>query len=175
LATALPDRIPAASQGTMNNITVGGLDLRRGRNYAYYETIGGGMGAGPQDDGLSGVHVHMSNTLNTPIEALEYHYPFRITRYGLRRGSGGRGQHRGGDGIIRSLQFLSPATLTVLSERRRIAPYGLAGGDPGAAGRNTLAGAHGRALPGKVTLQVEEGDVLTIETPGGGGWGAAGD
>lgn len=173
LAAALPGRIPAASQGTMNNITVGGYDPRRGRNYAYYETIGGGMGAGPQGDGLSGVHVHMSNTLNTPIEALEYHYPFRITRYGLRGGSGGRGKHRGGDGIVRSLQFLAPATVTVLSERRGIAPYGLAGGEPGARGRNALTGDRAQELPGKVTLQVQAGDELTIETPGGGGWGTA--
>jgi N-methylhydantoinase B len=171
LHTALPDRIPAASQGTMNNLTVGGIDPRRGKMYAYYETIGGGMGAGPQGDGLSGVHVHMSNTLNTPIEALEMHYPFRVTRYALRRGSGGAGRQRGGDGLVRSIQFRAPATVTLLSERRRFAPYGLQGGAPGARGTARLTGDETRELPGKVTLTVTAGDELTIETPGGGGWG----
>ncbi len=168
LQTARPDRIPAASQGTMNNLTVGGIDPRRGQAYAYYETIGGGMGAGPEGDGLSGVHVHMSNTLNTPVEALEFHYPFRITRYALRRRSGGAGRQRGGDGLVRSIQFLAPATITLLSERRRFPPYGLAGGAPGAAGVQRL---NGQDLPGKATLAVQPGDELTIETPGGGGWG----
>lgn len=172
LASALPQRIPAASQGTMNNLTIGGIDPRHGRSYAYYETIGGGMGGGPDGDGLSGVHVHMSNTLNTPVEALEYHYPFRITRYALRRGSGGRGRHGGGDGLVRRILFLAPATVTVLSERRRFAPYGVAGGEPGQPGRNTLtSGGSTRNLPGKVTLAVNAGDELTVETPGGGGWG----
>jgi len=171
LHAALPDRIPAASQGTMNNLTIGGIDPRHGSGYAYYETIGGGMGAGPDGDGLSGVHVHMSNTLNTPVEALEFHYPFRITRYELRRGSGGRGRRRGGDGLIRSIYFLAPATVTLLAERRRRQPYGLAGGEPGAAGKDTLVGAVERRLPGKVTLRVHAGDELTIATPGGGGWG----
>jgi N-methylhydantoinase B len=168
LQGARPDRIPAASQGTMNNLTVGGIDPRRGQAYAYYETIGGGMGAGPEGDGLSGVHVHMSNTLNTPVEALEFHYPFRITRYALRRRSGGAGRQRGGDGLVRSIQFLAPATITLLSERRRFPPYGLAGGAPGAAGVQRL---NGQDLPGKATLAVQPGDELTIETPGGGGWG----
>jgi N-methylhydantoinase B len=171
LAAALPGRIPAASQGTMNNLTVGGADPRRNRSYAYYETIGGGMGAGPDSDGLSGVHVHMSNTLNTPVEALELHYPFRITRYALRRGSGGAGRQRGGDGLVRSIMFLAPATVTLLSERRVFIPYGLAGGEPGEAGRQHLGNATRRELPGKVTLNVKAGDALTIETPGGGGWG----
>jgi N-methylhydantoinase B len=129
------------------------------------------MGAGPDSDGLSGVHVHMSNTLNTPVEALELHYPFRITRYALRRGSGGAGRQRGGDGLVRSIMFLAPATVTLLSERRVFAPYGLAGGEPGAAGRQHLGNATRRELPGKVTLNVKAGDELTIETPGGGGWG----
>jgi N-methylhydantoinase B len=171
LHAALPYRIPSASQGTMNNLTVGGIDPRNDRSYAYYETIGGGMGAGPEGNGLSGVHVHMSNTLNTPVEALEFHYPFRITRYALRRGSGGPGRHRGGDGLVRSIMFLAPATVTLLSERRRFAPYGLAGGEPGAMGQDTLADGAERELPGKVTLIVQAGDELTIETPGGGGWG----
>jgi len=171
LHAALPRRIPAASQGTMNNLTLGGTDPQRG-SFAYYETIGGGMGAGPDGPGLSGVHVHMSNTLNTPVETLERHYPFRISRYALRRGSGGRGQHCGGDGLVRSIEFLAPATVTLLSERRRFRPYGLDGGEPGAAGRAVLRrNGEGRELPSKVTLQVQAGDELTIETPGGGGWG----
>ncbi len=173
LYPALPDRIPAASQGTMNNLTVGGLDPRRGRAYAYYETIGGGMGAGPDGDGLSGVHVHMSNTLNTPVEALEFHYPFRITRYALRRGSGGRGAHCGGDGLVRSVTFLAPATVTLLSDRRRFPPYGLAGGQPGQPGTAAILRSNGeQVLSGKATVTVQAGDELTIETPGGGGWGA---
>ncbi len=171
LAVALPGRIPSASQGTMNNLTVGGVDPRRNRSYAYYETIGGGMGAGPDGDGLSGVHVHMSNTLNTPIEALESHYPFRITRYALRRGSGGAGNQRGGDGLLRSIMFLAPATVTLLTERRVFAPYALAGGEPGAVGLQRVSNGAQRDLPGKVTLSVQAGDELTIETPGGGGWG----
>lgn len=173
LHAAVPERIAAASQGTMNNLTVGGVDPRRGQAYAYYETIGGGMGAHPDGDGLSGVHVHMSNTLNTPVEALELHYPFRVTRYALRRGSGGRGARRGGDGLVRSIQFLAPATVTLLSERRRFAPYGLADGEAGAPGAARLAGAAARSLPGKATFTVQAGDELTIETPGGGGWGGA--
>lgn len=175
LHAAVPQRIPAASQGTMNNLTVGGMDTRRGRPYAYYETIGGGMGAHPDGDGLSGVHVHMSNTLNTPVEALELHYPFRITRYALRRGSGGGGARRGGDGLVRSIQFLAPATVTLLSDRRRLAPYGLAGGEPGAPGAAQLTGSTTRVLPGKATFSVQAGDELTIETPGGGGWGVPAD
>lgn len=173
LAAALPGRIAAAGQGTMNNLTVGGVDPRSGRTYAYYETIGGGMGAGPGGDGLSGVHVHMSNTLNTPIEALEFHYPLRITRYALRRGSGGRGAQTGGDGLIRSIRFLAPASVILTSERRRFAPYGLTGGQNGARGRAVLHDGAPRALPGKVSIAVSAGDELTIETPGGGGWGAA--
>ncbi len=172
LHAALPERIPAASQGTMNNVTIGGTDPRSGSPFAYYETIGGGMGAGPDGDGLSGVHVHMSNTLNTPVEALEMQYPFRITRYALRRGAGGTGKRRGGDGLVRGFAFLAPATVTLLSERRRFRPYGLAGGEPGAAGRaEPRRGEDQRDLPGKVTLSVQPGDELTIETPGGGGWG----
>jgi N-methylhydantoinase B len=172
LAQALPDLIPAASQGTMNNITVGGVDPRTGEPFAYYETVGGGAGGGPLGEGLSGVHVHMTNTLNTPVEALEYAYPVRVRRYGLRHESGGRGQHRGGDGLVREMEFLCPATVTLLSERRRTAPYGLQGGQPGQPGRNVLIQAgEEQDLPGKAEIQVQPGDVLSLQTPGGGGWG----
>jgi N-methylhydantoinase B len=172
LATALPDLIPAASLGTMNNVTVGGYDTARGAPFAYYETVGGGAGAGPEGDGLSGVHVHMTNTLNTPLEALEYAYPFRVRRYGLRRGSGGAGLHRGGDGLVREIEFLCPATVTILSERRRTAPYGLRGGEPGKRGCNVLVrDGEAQDLPGKVEVRVGAGDLLSLRTPGGGGWG----
>jgi N-methylhydantoinase B len=172
LAQALPDLIPAASLGTMNNLTIGGHDPERDAPFAYYETVGGGAGAGPDGDGLSGVHVHMTNTLNTPVEALEYAYPLRVRRYGLRPGSGGRGAHRGGDGLVREIEFLCPAAVTILSERRRSAPYGLKGGEPGAPGRNVLIrDGEEQDLPGKVHLQVQQGDVLSMRTPGGGGWG----
>jgi N-methylhydantoinase B len=174
LAKALPQLVPAASQGTMNNITVGGFDTSRGSPFAYYETVGGGAGAGPQGDGLSGVHVHMTNTLNTPVEALEYTYPVRVQRYALRQGSGGSGQHRGGDGLVREIEFLCPATVTILSERRRTAPYGMAGGQPGAPGRNVLTRAGVEEdLPGKAEVRVSAGDILSLRTPGGGGWGPA--
>jgi N-methylhydantoinase B len=173
LAAALPDRAPAASQGTMNNLALGGFDGQRRAPFAYYETLGGGMGARPSGDGLSAVHDHMSNTLNTPVEALEAELPLRVVRYALRPGTGGGGMHCGGDGVRRDLEFLEPATVTILSERRRFAPYGLAGGRPGARGENVLvrAGAEQR-LPAKVTLGVSAGDVLSIRTPGGGGWGS---
>lgn len=172
LAQALPDRIPAASQGTMNNLTIGG-QRADGAPYAYYETIAGGMGASAESDGLSGVQVHMTNTLNTPVEALEMAFPFRLVRYALRRDSGGAGQQRGGDGIIREYAFTAPATVTMLSERRVMAPWGLAGGAAGAAGRNLLIHADGREeeLPSKFTRRLNPGDCLRIETPGGGGWG----
>jgi N-methylhydantoinase B len=172
LAQALPDLIPAASLGTMNNLTVGGQDCEKGTPFAYYETVGGGAGAGPDGDGLSGIHVHMTNTLNTPVEALEYAYPIRVQRYVLRQGSGGDGQHRGGDGLVREIEFLCPATVTILSERRRLPPYGLRGGKPGAMGCNVLIRAgKEQELPGKVEIQVDPGDVLSLRTPGGGGWG----
>ncbi|HPW18563.1 MAG TPA: hydantoinase B/oxoprolinase family protein [Candidatus Aminicenantes bacterium] len=174
LAQALPGRIPAASQGTMNNIAFGGYDPDAARPFAYYETIGGGMGAGASADGLDGVHTHMTNSLNTPIEALENYLPLRIRRYGLRRGSGGRGLHRGGRGIVREYEFRVPAALTIMSERRRFAPYGVRGGRPGARGRNTLVTARGtRVLGSKVNIKLRPGDVLRIETPGGGGYGRA--
>ncbi|MBI2165395.1 MAG: hydantoinase B/oxoprolinase family protein [Chloroflexi bacterium] len=173
MAQAVPRLIPAASQGTMNNVLVGGHDPVRGKSFAYYETLAGGMGGRPDKEGLSAVHTHMTNTLNTPIEALESNYPFRILRYQIRRGSGGRGLHPGGDGLVRDMQFLSPAVVTVLSERRRSAPYGLQGGEPGAPGENLLlrGGVEEVRLPPKFTIQVEDGDTLSIHTPGGGGWG----
>jgi N-methylhydantoinase B len=175
LARALPGRIPAASQGTMNNLTFGGIDTRAGRGgapFAHYETIAGGMGAGPGHDGASGVHTHMTNSLNTPVEVLEINYPVRVRRYGLRRGSGGTGKWRGGNGIVREIEMLADARVSLLSDRRTIAPYGLAGGGSGAAGRNELI-VHGRRkrLPSKCSLQAPAGAVIRVETPGGGGWG----
>ncbi|MGC8874770.1 MAG: hydantoinase B/oxoprolinase family protein [Chloroflexia bacterium] len=172
LAQALPERIPAASQGTMNNLTVGGRRAD-GSPFVYYETIGGGMGGGPDREGLSGVHSHMTNTWNTPVEALETAYPVRVVRYALRRGSGGRGRHRGGDGIVREYEFLSPCMVTVLSSRRATAPWGLAGGEDGSPGRNRLFRTDGveEELPPQFTRRVQPGERLRIETPGGGGWG----
>ena len=172
LAQAFPDRVPAASQGTMNNLTIGGWDSERRKPYAYYETIGGGMGARPGKDGADAIHTHMTNTLNTPIEALEFAYPFRVERYEIRRGSGGRGRFRGGDGIRRDIQLLEEAQITILSERRKIAPYGLAGGQNGQLGRNLLIrDGEEQELPGKVSLLVQAGDVISVRTPGGGGFG----
>jgi N-methylhydantoinase B len=176
LARALPEKIPAASQGTMNNLTFGGIDTRPGRGnapFAYYETIAGGMGAGPRNDGASGIHTHMTNSLNTPIEVLEINYPVRVRRYGLRRGSGGVGKHRGGDGIIREIELLADAQIGLLTDRRKIAPYGLAGGRPGEKGRNELI-IRGRRkrLPSKCSLNAPAAAVISVETPGGGGWGS---
>jgi N-methylhydantoinase B/oxoprolinase/acetone carboxylase alpha subunit len=175
LAAAVPDKIPAASQGTMNNVAFGGHDPKKGQAFAYYETIGGGMGAGRTSPGLSGVHTHMTNSLNTPLEALENYLPLRIRRYGLRRGSGGKGARDGGDGIVREYEFLVPTALTIMSERRRMAPYGLRGGKPGAKGRNVLI-SRGRekVLGSKVNIKLRPGDVLRVETPGGGGYGRPG-
>ncbi|MCG6895571.1 MAG: hydantoinase B/oxoprolinase family protein [Thiocapsa sp.] len=167
LGRAIPDLIPAASQGSMNNLALGSTE--RGAFWDYYETIGGGMGAGSVGGGWSGVHTHMTNTLNTPIEVLEARYPVRVQRYALRRGSGGDGVRRGGDGLVRELTFLAPADVTLLTERRRFDPWGMAGGGPGARGCNTL---NERDLPPKISVRVGPGDRLTIETPGGGGWGA---
>jgi N-methylhydantoinase B len=173
LAEAVPDRIPAASQGTMNNFTFGGIDPRTQEPVAYYETVSGGMGARPTMDGLSGVHTHMTNSLNTPVEALEHAYPIQVMRYAIRRGSGGRGKWNGGNGIIREFRFLAKAQLTLLSDRRKFPPYGLQGGEPGSAGVNLLIRADGRQEhpPSKFTDFVQPGDVLCIQTPGGGGWG----
>jgi N-methylhydantoinase B len=173
LAQALPELIPAASQGTMNNLTFGGIHPVTGKAFAYYETMGGGSGAGPTSDGASGIHCHMSNTLNTPVEALEMALPVRVRRYALRRGSGGAGQHRGGDGLEREITFLAPAQATLLTERRIRPPYALKGGQPGACGLNRLETADGSTHNpgGKAAFTVEPGDTILIHTPGGGGWG----
>lgn len=167
LAQAAPHKVPAASQGTMNNVTIGG------KGFAYYETIGGGMGAAPNRDGPSAVHSHMTNTLNTPAEAMEYAYPLRVLRYAVRRGSGGEGQFRGGDGIRRDVQVLTEAQVTLLTERRVQPPYGLNGGHPGGRGANILIrGEQKIPLPGKGTIDLNPNDILSIRTPGGGGYGS---
>ena len=173
-AQALPDIVLADSQGTMNNLTLGGTDPRTGRPFAYYETMGGGMGASPRGDGLSGVHVHMSNTLNTPIEALEHAYPVRITHYSLRRDTGGAGATRGGDGIRRDIQLLTDTDVSLLTERRAIAPHGIHGGSDGAPGENFLVrdGVSER-LPCKTTFRARAGDTVSVRSPGGGGCGPA--
>jgi len=172
LAKALPGRIPAASSGTMNNVSFGGIDPRSGEPFAYYETIAGGMGARPTSNGLNGVHTHMTNSLNTPIEALESAYPVRVRRYVLRRGSGGAGKFRGGEGIIRELEFLTEVRGSILSDRRKFRPYGLAGGKQGKPGKNQLTvDGQVRSLPSKVAFTAPRGAVLTIQSPGGGGWG----
>ncbi len=175
MALALPDRIPAASSGTMNNLTIGGMDGRSGTvaPFAYYETIAGGSGASAAHDGVSGIHTHMTNSLNTPAEALEYAYPFRVTRYGLRQGSGGEGNHRGGDGIVREIEVLTDSGVTVLSDRRKLRPYGLAGGGAGSAGRTSVIRRDGsiEVLPGKSSARLQRGERVLVETPGGGGWG----
>jgi N-methylhydantoinase B/oxoprolinase/acetone carboxylase alpha subunit len=170
LAQAAPELIPAASSGTMNNLSFGGF--YRQRPFAYYETIAGGMGASSRSSGLSATQTHMTNTLNTPVEAFEHQFPVRVESYHIRRGSGGAGEHRGGDGIVRELRFLTPAEVTILSDRRQRGPWGLAGGQSGKPGRNTLV-RRGRktTLPAKTRREVREGDLLRIETPGGGGWG----
>lgn len=173
LARALPARIPAASSGSMNNLAFGGFDPFRQREFSYYETIGGGAGGGPRHGGCSAVHTHMTNTMNTPVEALEAELPVRVVRYTVRQRSGGRGVHGGGDGIDREIQFLSPAQVTLLTERRSVAPYGLKGGHPGRPGVNQLRHANReRDLPAKATIRVSAGDSLRVSTPGGGGWGA---
>ncbi|TVS09117.1 MAG: hydantoinase B/oxoprolinase family protein [Gammaproteobacteria bacterium] len=166
LAPALSGRIPAASQGTMNNLAMGarGAD----GHWNYYETLAGGTGAHAGGPGLHAVHSHMTNTLNTPVESLEAHYPLQVQRYALRRGSGGAGRHAGGDGVIREYAFLAPAEVSLLTERRRHAPWGLDGGESGRPGADRL---NGEPLPGKASFRVEAGDVLTLETPGGGGYG----
>ncbi len=217
LAQALPNQVPAASSGTMNNLTIGGMDTRSGKPvpFAYYETIAGGSGASAARDGVSGVHTHMTNSLNTPAEALEYSYPLRVTKYALRRAtstsakrdtsvtpgvspgsanmelpgslqgrqtqsedagsSGGAGQHRGGDGIVREIEVLADATVTLLSDRRKSRPYGLAGGGDGAPGRTEILRADGSTelMPGKGSARLRRGERIRIETPGGGGWGSA--
>ncbi|HXZ87769.1 MAG TPA: hydantoinase B/oxoprolinase family protein [Candidatus Binataceae bacterium] len=175
LAKAAPERIPAASSGSMSNLTIGGYDSVRARHFSYYETIAGGAGAAPGRPGESGIHTHMTNTLNTPIEALEAYYPMRITEYRVRRGSGGAGKARGGDGLVREVECLDESTVSVLTERRTIAPWGLNGGGEGAKGANWIVRRGGRRikLAGKANARLEPGDRIRIETPGGGGWGRA--
>jgi N-methylhydantoinase B len=167
LAAALPGRVPAAGHGSMNNVLVGG------RGFVYYETTGGGEGGGPQGPGASATQTAMTNTKNTPVEALEHEFPFRVVRYEIRRGSGGDGQHRGGDGIVKEIRFLEAVTVSLITERRRSAPWGLEGGGSGKPGANWLVRPDGseEALPDKVTLDLEAGAAIRIETAGGGGWG----
>jgi N-methylhydantoinase B len=172
LALALPERIPAASQGTMNNLTIGGTDARTGAEFAYYETVAGGMGARPHADGMSAVHTHMTNSLNTPAEALEYAYPLRVRAYHIRKGSGGSGRRRGGDGVVREIETLVPARMSLLAERRKGAPYGLRGGEEGKSGRDAII-SRGRkqSIASKGSWELRAGDRVRIETPGGGGHG----
>jgi len=168
LAQAAPDRVPAAGQGTMNNVLIGNDD------FAYYETVAGGEGGRPGFAGQSGIHTGMTNTKNTPIESLDAHYPFKVRTYRLRSGSGGRGRFPGGDGIEREIEFLVPATLSLMGERRRLKPWGLNGGGPGECGEDWLLTSVGtERLPGKSTLEVSKGDRLRVLTPGGGGWGTS--
>ena len=172
LALALPERIPAASPGTMNNLTIGGTDARTGAEFAYYETVAGGMGARPHADGMSAVHTHMTNSLNTPAEALEYAYPLRVRAYHIRKGSGGSGRRRGGDGVVREIETLVPARMSLLAERRKGAPYGLRGGEEGKSGRDAII-SRGRkqSIASKGSWELRAGDRVRIETPGGGGHG----
>ncbi len=174
LAQAIPDKIPAAASGTMNNLTIGGIDPRTGEPFAYYETVAGGMGARPTKDGVSGVHTHMTNSLNTPAEALEYAYPLRVRRYSLRRGSGGHGKYCGGDGIVREIETLTDCEVTLLADRRTRGPWGLAGGSEGSAGETYVVRESGaqEQMPAKFSTRLRSGERVRIETPGGGGWGA---
>jgi N-methylhydantoinase B len=172
LSRALPARIPSASQGTMNNLTIGGIDLRTGQEFSYYETVAGGMGARPSADGMSGVHTHMTNSLNTPAEAMEYAYPLRVREYRLRPHSGGLGEHRGGDGVIREIESLVSARMSLLADRRKHGPYGLSGGEDGKTGTNVIIrDAKTLNVPAKGSHELRAGDRVRIETPGGGGWG----
>jgi N-methylhydantoinase B len=173
LAKALPDRIPAAAAGTMTNLTIGGIDPRTREPFAYYETVAGGMGARPNKNGVSGVHTHMTNSLNTPAEALEYAYPFRVTQYSLRSASGGAGQYSGGDGIVRELELLTDAEVTLLADRRKHGPYGLNGGADGTPGRAEIIHHNRRRedIPAKGSARLQQGGRIRIETPGGGGHG----
>lgn len=173
LSKAIPDRIPAASQGTMNNLTIGGIDPRTGSEFSYYETVAGGMGARAELDGMSATHSHMTNSLNTPAEALEYAYPLRVREYRIRKGSGGRGKQKGGDGAIREIETLAPANMALLSDRRKRAPYGLCGGGDGERGRAFVIRTNGakQELSSKDNRQLNPGDRVRIETPSGGGFG----
>ncbi len=174
-AQALPQLIPAQSQGTMNNLTIGGIDPRTEAPFAYYETMAGGMGAGPLGAGLSAVHVHMTNSRNTPIEALEHAYPLRVRRYEIRRGSGGGGRHAGGEGVRRDIELRCDADVSLLTERRAVPPRGTSGGGDGARGENVRIDTAGNEhrLPAKCTVRGTAGDVFSIRSPGGGGWGTA--
>ncbi|MCZ6554956.1 MAG: hydantoinase B/oxoprolinase family protein [Candidatus Dadabacteria bacterium] len=172
LSKAVPQKVPAASAGSMSNFTFGGLNPRIGRNFAYYETIAGGMGGRFGADGVSAVQTHMTNTLNTPIESLERELPVMINSYSIRKHSGGKGKYRGGDSIIREYKFLSKATVSMITERRRFSPYGVEGAEPGKKGRNFFIRSNKAAKIGpKATFEVKNGDRIRIETPGGGGWG----
>jgi len=186
LARALPGRVPAASSGTMNNLLIGGTDPRSHRAFAYYETLGGGHGASAAGPGESAMQAHMTNTRNTPIESLEHAYPLRVLATRIRRGSGGRGQARGGDGIERVLELRSSARVTVIADRRRRGPWGLAGGGDGAPGETWVAappgrgakrraaraaGGRGRRMSGKFVVDLDSGAVITLRSPGGGGYG----
>lgn len=176
LAQMLPEVIPAASQGTMNNLSIGGARSASKRLWAYYETTGGGAGASPARPGSSGLHCHMSNTRNTPAEALEYHYPLRLHTYALREDSGGGGEHAGGEGVVRELELLDSATVTLLTDRRQAGPYGLQGGEAGTPGSNEIQrGDAWDGLPEKTSFQAAAGTRLRISTPGGGGWGGPGE
>ncbi len=173
LSRALPSGIPAASQGTMNNVAIGGIDSKSGEPFSYYETLGGGMGASFRGSGESAVHSHMTNTLNTPVEALEYTCPLRVVRYCVREDSGGKGLYCGGQGLVREIECLSGAEVTVLSERRKHSPYGLQKGENGGCGENSIIRHSGEfcPMPGKFRATLEKGDRLRICTPGGGGFG----
>ena len=172
LSKAVPEKVPAASAGTMSNTTFGGVNPGTGKNFAYYETIAGGMGGRYGKDGVSAVQTHMTNTLNTPIEALERELPVMIDSYSVRKRSGGRGRFKGGDGIVRKYRFLTDATVSLITERRKSAPYGIKGGERGKKGRNILLRkGKSSVIPPKSTFTVRKGDVLEIRTPGGGGWG----
>ncbi len=176
LASAAPKLVPAASQGTMNNLTIGGVDPRTGREFAYYETVAGGMGARPESDGLSAVHTHMTNSLNTPAEALEYAYPLRVRAYKIRDGSGGSGRQRGGDGVVREIETLVTARMSLLADRRQRAPYGLAGGADAEVGRDMILrqGGKRQRIHAKGSWTLQPGERVRVETPGGGGHGRAG-
>ena len=177
LSQALPQSVPAASSGTMNNLTIGGVDDRNPAStatFAYYETTAGGMGARPGKAGVSGTHAHMTNSLNTPAESLEHAYPLRVTEYSIRRNSGGAGKYRGGDGLVREVEMLADAQVTLLADRRKRGPYGLAGGHDGAPGRTEIIRSSGKRelLPGKCSVRLNKGDRVRVESPGGGGWGS---
>jgi len=173
LSQAVPDGIPAAASGTMNNLTIGGIDPRTGEPFTYYETIAGGMGARPTKPGVSGIHTHMTNSLNTPAEALEYAYPLRVRSYSLRTGSGGKGKFNGGDGIVREIEVLCDCDVTLLADRRKCGPWGLASGTDGSPGKAfiTRQDGHQEEMPGKFSTRLRKGERIKIETPGGGGWG----